>query len=109
MKTTHYIMVAMLAGSAFVARGADAKANWGEHCAKCHGDDGRGDTKQGKKLSIASLADPKVQAKFTDDEAFKSMKQGVKDDKGKVRMKAIEGLSDAEMKALVPFVRALKK
>lgn len=109
MKVSHYIIVALLAGAAFIARGADAKANWGEHCAKCHGDDGKGDTKQGKKLSIASLADPKVQAKFTDADAFKSMKEGVKDDKGKTRMKPIEGLSDAEMKALVPFVRALKK
>ena len=109
MKISHSVTVAILATAAFTARGADAKTNWGEHCAKCHGDDGRGDTKQGKKLSILSLADPKVQAKFTDDEAFKSMKDGVKDDKGKTRMKAAEGLSDAEMKALVPFVRALKK
>lgn len=109
MKVPQYLIVAILAGSAFVARGADAKTNWGEHCSKCHGDDGKGDTKQGKKLSISSLADPKVQAKFTDAEALKAMKEGVKDDKGKMRMKAIEGLSDADMKALVPFVRALKK
>ncbi|MBI4625020.1 MAG: c-type cytochrome [Verrucomicrobia bacterium] len=109
MKISHTIVVAILAGAAFTARGADAKTNWGEHCSKCHGDDGIGNTKQGKKLSIASLADPKVQAKFTDEDAFKSMKEGIKDDKGKTRMKPIEGLSDAEMKELVPFVRALKK
>lgn len=109
MKIPHYLIVAILACAAVAARGADAKTNWGEHCSKCHGDDGRGDTKQGKKLSIRSLADAKVQAKFTDEEAFKAIKDGVKDDKGKTRMKPAEGLSDAEMKALVPFVRALKK
>lgn len=109
MKIPQSIIVAILATAALTVRGADAKTNWGEHCSKCHGDDGQGNTKQGKKLSIASLADPKVQAKFTDEQAFKSMKEGVKDDKGKTRMKPAEGLSDAEMKALVPYVRALKK
>ena len=88
---------------------ADAKTNWGEHCAKCHGDDGKGQTKMGKKLSIRDLSDAKVQAKFTDEEALKAMKVGVKDAAGKVTMKPIEGLSDAEMAALVPYVRAMKK
>ena len=91
------------------AYSADANAHWGEYCAKCHGEDGKGQTKMGKKLSIADLSDAKVQAKFTDEAALKAMKEGVKDANGKVAMKPVEGLSDAELKALVPFVRALKK
>src|SRR4051812_31603740 len=98
-----------LAGSALVAYGADAAANWSEHCAKCHGDDGKGQTKMGKKLSIADLTDAATQAKFTDADAVKAMKEGIKDKSDKVAMKPIEGLSEDEMKALVPLVRALKK
>jgi cytochrome c553 len=39
---------------------------------------------------------------------LKAIKEGVKDGE-KVRMKAAEGLSDEEMKALVTYVRAFKK
>jgi cytochrome c553 len=88
---------------------ADVKANWGEHCAKCHGDDGKGQTKMGRKLSISDMSDPKVQAKFTDEEAMKAMKEGVKDSAGKVTMKPIEGVSEPEMKELIAYLRALKK
>ena len=104
-----YIAIGGIPLAAITAFAADATANWGEHCAKCHGDDGKGLTKMGKKLSIADLTDPKVQEKFTDEAAIKAMKEGIKDKEGKVAMKPIEGLSDAEMSALIPFVRALKK
>lgn len=109
MTTTHRLLTLLLATAALSAYGADAAGNWKEHCAKCHGDDGKGDTKMGKKLSIADLSDAKVQAKFTDEQAFKAMKSGLTDDKGKTTMKAIEGLTDDEFKALIPVVRALKK
>jgi hypothetical protein len=89
--------------------GADVLANWKEHCAKCHGDDGKGDTKMGRKLSIADLTDPAVQAKFKDEDAIKAMKEGVNDKAGKVAMKPIENLAADDMPALVKFVRGLKK
>jgi len=88
---------------------ADAASNWKDQCAKCHGDDGKGETKMGRKLSIADLTEPKIQAKFTDEQAFKAMKSGLIDSSGKTSMKAIENISDDDMKALIPFVRALKK
>lgn len=103
------VVIGGLPLAALTAFAADAATNWGEHCAKCHGDDGKGLTKMGKKLSIADLTDPKIQEKFTDEAAVKAMKEGIKDKDGKVAMKPIEGLSDAEMNALVPFVRALIK
>ncbi|HVT73133.1 MAG TPA: cytochrome c [Lacunisphaera sp.] len=87
---------------------ADAKANWEEHCAKCHGADGKGDTKMGKKLHIPDYTAAAVQAKFTDEEALKAIKEGRKDQNGKTLMKAVEELSDAEAKALVQYVRSLK-
>jgi cytochrome c553 len=108
MKKTSCLLALAFAGLALTAFGADAAANWSEHCAKCHGDDGKGQTKMGKKLSIADISDAKVQAKFTDEEAVKAMKDGVNKD-GKQAMKPIEGLNDADMKALVGYVRGLKK
>jgi cytochrome c553 len=103
-------MIALiLAGAAGTSFSADVVANWKEHCAKCHGDDGKGDTKTGKKLSIADLTDSAVQAKFTDEAALKAMKEGLTDKAGKVTMKAVEGLTADDMAALVKYVRTLKK
>jgi len=99
----------LFAGAALSAYAADAAANWTESCAKCHGAEGKGDTKMGKKLSISDLSDPKVQAKFTDEEAFKSIKLGRTDENGKTTMKAVEGLTDEDINALVKYVRCLKK
>lgn len=104
------LMVLLFACAAIsAARAADAATNWGEKCAKCHGEDGKGNTKMGRKLSISDMTDPKVQATFTDDEGLAAIKQGLTDNKGKTTMKAIEGLSDDEMKALVAHVRSLVK
>ncbi len=109
MKLTHSLTVLLCLAAATAASAADAQANWEEHCAKCHGVDGKGQTKMGKKLNIRDFSSAKVQAEFTDDQAFEAMKQGLMNAKGKVTMKAIEGLSDEDMKALVPIVRSLKK
>ncbi len=109
MKNHTAIAALLLLGPALTASAADAAANWEEHCAKCHGADGKGQTKMGRKLNISDFTDAKVQACFTDERAFKAMKEGVKDKNGKQTMKPIEGLTDDDMKALVPFVRALKK
>lgn len=98
-----------LAGVSLAAWGADAAANWKEHCTKCHGDDGKGNTKMGRKLEIRDLSKADVQAKFTDADAMKAMKEGLKDKDGKVAMKPTEGLSEDDMKALVSYVRGLKK
>ena len=106
----HYLLAAaLLLGAASALSAADAKTNWDEHCAKCHGADGKGDTKMGKKLSIHDFTDATVQAEFTDEQAFDAMKKGLTDKTGKTTMKAIEGLSDEDLKAMIPFVRAFKK
>ncbi len=103
------ILLASLSSLTVAAYAFDASATWGEQCAKCHGKDGKGDTKMGKKLSIKDYSDATAQAAFTDDEAFKAIKEGTKDKTGKVRMKAVEGMSDADIKAMVTYFRTLKK
>ena len=63
----------------------------------------------GKKLNVKDYRDAKVQAAFTDAEAEKAIKEGVKTN-GKQTMKPFgEKLSDADIKALVAYVRSLKK
>jgi cytochrome c553 len=108
MKKLVVISVALLIAGAVSVRAADAKENWDKSCAKCHGPDGKGDTKMGKKLEIKDFTDAKYQASLKDDAMLKAIKEGVKDGE-KVRMKAAEGLSDEEIKALVAYVRAFKK
>lgn len=87
---------------------ADAPATWSANCAACHGKDGKGGTMMGRRLSIKDLADPAVQASFTDADATKAIKEGVTEN-GTQKMKAFgDKLSDADIKALVAYVRSLK-
>jgi mono/diheme cytochrome c family protein len=95
--------------SAVSALAADGKANFESNCAKCHGADGKGQTKMGQKLGVKDYTDPKVQAELKDDAAFKVIKEGLKADDGKTLMKPAEGLSDDDIKALVAYMRTFKK
>ena len=46
--------------AALTASAADGKANWDSLCAKCHGADGKGQTKMGQKLGVKDLTDAEV-------------------------------------------------
>jgi cytochrome c553 len=95
------------------AHAADAearvKANWKEHCAQCHGEDGRGRTPQGRKLKLLDYTDPKVQEKFTDAEMIKITQEGVRQGT-RVLMKPYKDvLNDEEIKELVAYIRKFAK
>src|SRR3974390_2873080 len=109
MKKLIPLIVAMAALPAMSLCAADAKALYDKECAKCHGADGKGDTKMGKKLGAKDYSDPKVQAEVTDEAANKAIKEGAKDKEGNVVMKPTEGVSDDEAKAIVAHLRTLKK
>ena len=109
MKKLLTLTIAIIAVSALSASAADAKATYEKDCAKCHGADGKGDTKMGKKLGAKDYTDAKVQAEMKDDAAFKATKEGLKDKDGKTLMKPAEGLSDDDIKALVAYMRTFKK
>jgi mono/diheme cytochrome c family protein len=109
MKTIVAFTISLFFLPAIFVRAADVKTNWANDCAQCHGQDGRADTKMGKMLNAKDLTDPKVQSEFTDAKATQSIKEGVKQN-GKTTMKAFGGkLTDDEVKALVAYVRTLKK
>ena len=109
MKTILIIATISLAAIALSVRAADPKTNWANNCAQCHGATGKGDTKMGKMLNAMDLTDPKKQASFTDAQAAAAIKDGIKQN-GKTTMKAFAGkLTDDEIKALVAYMRTLKK
>jgi cbb3-type cytochrome c oxidase subunit III len=101
MKAIISVITAIVFASSGAAFAADAAALWAQNCASCHGKDGSGNTAMGKKRGVKDYT--KDQG-FSDAEATNVIKNG----KGK--MKAFKGkLSDADVKALVAYVRSLKK
>ena len=109
MNKLYMLIAAALLSTALAASAADASENWKTHCAKCHGQDGKGDTKMGKKAGCKDLTDAKVQAEMKDDKAFKSVKEGLKDGEKTLMQAYSEKLSDDEIKALIAHVRSFKK
>ncbi len=82
---------------------ADGAATFKGKCTMCHGADGSGDTAMGKKVAAADLRDAKVQSK-ADDELISTVI------KGKNKMPAFEEkLSPEQIKAVIAFIRTLKK
>jgi len=99
----------VIAGAAAVSFAAPAGENWENHCAKCHGADGKGQTKAGKKLQAKDYTNAKVQAEMKDADMIKATTDGVFDKAGKERMKAYKDeLSADEIKALVAYIRKFK-
>jgi mono/diheme cytochrome c family protein len=100
------LLIAGLIGYAIgVAAAADPATNWAKNCASCHGKDGSGNTTMGKKLGVADYRSASVQASFSDAKAINTIKQGAPP-----KMKGYGGvLSDADIKALVSYIRSLKK
>jgi mono/diheme cytochrome c family protein len=98
-------LTVVLALGATSALAATAGENWDTHCAKCHGADGKAQTKLGGKLKLKDYSDPAALAKFTDAELAKATAEGVKAN-GKEKMKGYgDKLSADEVTALVKHIR----
>ena len=99
--------IAFAAGAA-AASAAPVAENWDNLCTKCHGADGKGQTKVGKKLNLKDYTDAAVQAKMKDEDMTKAIADGVFEN-GKEKMKAYKAeLSADEIKELVAYVRKFK-
>jgi len=100
MKKTAIVLITLLIALPLLADGA---ATYKAKCAMCHGPDGAGQTTMGKNLKLRDLRSAEVQ-KQTDADLAKWITDG----KGK--MPSYKGkLSDADIHALVAFIRTLKK
>ena len=108
MKTLLFIS-GLITALTSAAVAADVKANWEKHCQKCHGADGKGETKMGRQSGVKDYTDAKVQAELTDEKAIKIIKEGLVE-KGKKKMDPYgEKLTDDEIKALLGYIRGFKK
>ena len=103
------LSIAAMALATLSARAGDAKAIYEQSCAKCHGADGKGDTKMGQHLGVKDYTTAAVQDALKDDVAFKSIKEGLKDKDDKTLMRAADGIADDDIKALVAYMRTFKK
>ncbi len=101
-------VTALFAGALSLAA-APAAENWDNTCAACHGADGTGQTKQGKKLKLKDYTDKATLGEKTDAELIKIVTDGVIVD-GKQRKKGYKDqLTPEEITDLVKFVRGLAK
>lgn len=109
ISTKSFLLGAPLLAVAVLSFAAPVAENWENHCAKCHGADGKGQTKAGRKLNVRDYTDPKVQAEMKDADIIKITTEGAKDKNGKERMKAYKDeLSPEEIKEFVAYIRKFK-
>jgi len=109
MKRKLMLSLAVLVVMAVGATAEEAKALYAKDCQKCHGEDGKGQTKMGQKLGAKDYTDAKVQDALKDEAGVKAIKEGFKDKDGKTLMKPSEGISDDDAKALIKYMRTFKK
>ena len=103
------IIIGLLIAAGGASRAADAKENWNKHCAKCHGADGKGQTRMGKQAGAKDYTDSKVQAEIKDENAVKVIKEGLVENGKKKMDPYADKLTDDEIKALVAHIRQFKK
>lgn len=109
LKTKVLLLTTTMALFTWSAQAADVQENWAKNCMSCHGKDGKGETKAGKKAQVKDFTDVAYQTSLTDEKMFKQIKEGMKEN-GKERMKPYgDKLSDDEIKALIKHIRAYKK
>jgi mono/diheme cytochrome c family protein len=88
-----------------VASSSDSKTTYDVKCAKCHGKDGRGKTLKGRLTHARDLTPGQWQNDVTDERLFNSISNG----RGKKMPSFKKELSEADIDALVAYVRRLKK
>ena len=92
--------------AATVARASEVSDLYSDKCAGCHGDDGKGHTKMGKKYHAPDFTKAKWQAKAKDDELVHVIENGVIED-GKVHMPPWkEKLTPQQVTDLAKFTRS---
>ena len=108
MKKNLFILPAgalLLAGAAALLRAESARSeNFQTHCSVCHGDDGKGQTAEGRKKKARDLTNAKWQDTIDDARIVRSIT------KGHDEMPAFgKKLTEPEVKALAAEVRSLAK
>lgn len=98
----------LAASSAFAASAASAAENFDNSCAKCHGTDGKAQSKMGKKLKVRDMTTEEYKKELDDAKALTVLKEGIKRDGKEVKKSFAADFTDEELKALIAHVRTLK-
>lgn len=86
----------------------DAKELWSDNCMRCHGPDGRGDTRKGRQLRIKNLTSARVQSRLTEQRVEEAIAKGFRDNDGNERMPPFEEkLTESQRAALAAYVKTL--
>src|SRR5215470_19181678 len=102
----------LLSAPAVRAQDAKAQRTWKAKCASCHGEDGKAETDQGKKMAMRDISTAAWQAEFTDEKIKAAINDGVKtekDGKKKTMDPYKDKLPPEQITALVGYIRTLKK
>ena len=109
-KRTRALPSTLLSAALLFAAAPDLRAtgsrseNWQTHCSVCHGDDGKGQTEEGRKKKARNLTNAAWQDTVDDARLVKSIT------KGHDEMPAFsKKLTEPEIKALAAEVRSLVK
>jgi mono/diheme cytochrome c family protein len=108
------ILSGLLLFSTANAFAADPKVErlWRAKCASCHGDDGKGQTDEGKKQSVRDMSVAAWQKEMTDDKIKNAILNGINEQRGGVKKEMQPykaALRPDQVDALAAFVRGLGK
>jgi mono/diheme cytochrome c family protein len=115
MKTPlRYLALASLAvgltlPASLQAADAAVLANYKKHCASCHGPDGKGETKMGRKAGAKDYTDKATVAAIKDDVALGKIKEGIKEKGKEIKKPFQDKLKDEEIVALIAYMKAFAK
>jgi cytochrome c6 len=115
MKTPlRYLALASLAvgltlPASLQAADAAVLANYKKHCTSCHGPDGKGETKMGRKAGGKDYTDKAFIATIKDDVALEKVKEGVKEQGKEIKKPFKDKLKDEEIVALIAYMKAFAK
>ena len=105
----HLLAASLLAASAVLpSLASDTLVSWNQNCVRCHGADGKGQTKMGRKLKIKDLTSAVSKTRLTEERIMETIAEGKQDSSGNERMPAYrEKISEADRQALTAYVRSL--
>lgn len=102
----HLLPVWLALGAPAAARAADGPALFSEHCAACHGEDGRARTPQGRKVRATDL----TLSRLPDAAIARQLREGSLPRKGRKPAMPAFGtqLDDAALRALLEQVKRFR-
>jgi mono/diheme cytochrome c family protein len=109
-----FVTLGGLAARSAIAEGPDPRTvrTWKAKCAACHGEDGKGQTEQGKKMGIGDMSSSAWQKQFTDAQITDVVNKGIKREKNGKHQEMdpfSAALRPEQITALVGYVRSLAK